>query len=97
MLDQVLVTYNIKPNFDLDIMKEKQLLPEVAVNALSGLDFLMKKVQPDLVLIHGNTSTTLVASLAAFYNKIPVAHVEAGLRTRSKYSPHCSRNTQTFW
>ncbi|MFS0765086.1 non-hydrolyzing UDP-N-acetylglucosamine 2-epimerase [Peribacillus phoenicis] len=87
MLDQVLEVFNITPDYDLNIMKERQSLTGVTINALSGLDNLMKEVQPDLVLVHGDTSTTFVASLAAFYNQISVGHVEAGLRTWNKYSP----------
>ena len=87
MLDQVLEVFNITPDYDLNIMKERQSLTGVTINALSGLEKLMKEVQPDLVLVHGDTSTTFVASLAAFYNQIAVGHVEAGLRTWNKYSP----------
>ncbi|PJN89269.1 non-hydrolyzing UDP-N-acetylglucosamine 2-epimerase [Bacillus sp. mrc49] len=87
MLDQVLEVFNITPDYDLNIMKERQSLTGVTINALSGLEKIMKEVQPDLVLVHGDTSTTFVASLAAFYNQIPVGHVEAGLRTWNKYSP----------
>ncbi|GAA1370523.1 non-hydrolyzing UDP-N-acetylglucosamine 2-epimerase [Peribacillus frigoritolerans] len=87
MLDQVLDVFSITPDYDLNIMKERQTLTGVTINALSGLDNVMKEVQPDLVLVHGDTSTTFVASLAAFYNQISVGHVEAGLRTWNKYSP----------
>lgn len=87
MLDQVLDVFNIVPDFDLNIMKERQSLTGVTISALAGLDNVMKEVQPDLVLVHGDTSTTFVASLAAFYNQISVGHVEAGLRTWNKYSP----------
>ncbi|MFJ7681472.1 non-hydrolyzing UDP-N-acetylglucosamine 2-epimerase [Peribacillus butanolivorans] len=87
MLDQVLDIFNIKPDYDLNIMKDRQSLPGVTISALAGLDNIMKDVQPDIVLVHGDTSTTFVASLAAFYNQISVGHVEAGLRTWNKYSP----------
>lgn len=87
MLDQVLELFNIKPDYDLNIMKDRQTLTGVTVRALEGLDEIMKKVKPDLVLVHGDTTTTFVASLAAFYNQIAVGHVEAGLRTWNKYSP----------
>ncbi|MCK1991631.1 UDP-N-acetylglucosamine 2-epimerase (non-hydrolyzing) [Peribacillus muralis] len=87
MLDQVLEVFNITPDYDLNIMKERQSLTGVTTNALSGLDNVMKEVQPDLVLVHGDTTTTFVASLAAFYNQISVGHVEAGLRTWNKNSP----------
>jgi UDP-N-acetylglucosamine 2-epimerase (non-hydrolysing) len=87
MLDQVLEIFNIKPDYDLNIMKDRQTLTDITVRALEGLDDVMKKVKPDLVLVHGDTTTTFVASLAAFYNQIAVGHVEAGLRTWNKYSP----------
>lgn len=87
MLDQVLEIFNIKPDYDLNIMKDRQTLSEITIRALAGLDDVMKKVKPDLVLVHGDTTTTFVASLAAFYNQIAVGHVEAGLRTWNKYSP----------
>jgi UDP-N-acetylglucosamine 2-epimerase (non-hydrolysing) len=87
MLDQVLEIFNIRTDFDLNIMKERQTLTEVTTRALEGLDHIMKEVKPDLVLVHGDTTTTFVASLAAFYNKIAVGHVEAGLRTWNKFSP----------
>ncbi len=88
MLDQVLEVFNIQPDFDLNIMKERQTLIGITTKALEGLDKVMKEVQPDLVLVHGDTSTTFVASLAAYYNQISVGHVEAGLRTWNKYSPY---------
>ncbi len=87
MLDQVLDVFNVVPNFDLNIMKERQTLAEVTTNALLGLDQTMKELMPDVVLVHGDTTTTFVASLAAFYNQIAIGHVEAGLRTFNKYSP----------
>lgn len=87
MLDQVLEIFDVKPDYDLNIMKSRQTLTQVTTRALEGLDDVMKKVQPDLVLVHGDTTTTFVASLAAFYNQISVGHVEAGLRTWNKYSP----------
>lgn len=87
MLDQVLDIFGIQPDYDLNIMKERQTLVDITTRALAGLDDVMKKVQPDIVLVHGDTTTTFVASLAAFYNQIAVGHVEAGLRTWNKYSP----------
>ena len=87
MLDQVLEIFNIKPDYDLNIMKEKQTLTTLTGGVLNELDEVFKKVQPDIVLVHGDTTTTFVASLTAFYNKIKVGHVEAGLRTFDKYSP----------
>lgn len=87
MLDQVLDIFKVEPDFDLNIMKERQTLVDVTVNALRGLDDVIKKVEPDIVLVHGDTTTTFVASLAALYNQVSVGHVEAGLRTWNKYSP----------
>lgn len=88
MLDQVLETFKITPDFDLNIMKDRQTLVDVATNALQGLDKVMKDAQPDIVLVHGDTATTFIGSLAAFYNQIAIGHVEAGLRTGQKYSPY---------
>ena len=88
MLDQVLETFNITPDYDLNIMKDRQTLVDVATSALQGLDRVMKEAQPDIVLVHGDTATTFVGSLAAFYNQIAIGHVEAGLRTGQKYSPY---------
>lgn len=87
MLDQVLAIFDIKPDYDLDIMKERQTLISITTNVLQGLDGVLKEAKPDIVLVHGDTSTTFVGALAAFYNQIPVGHVEAGLRTYDKYSP----------
>ncbi|HHY22253.1 MAG TPA: UDP-N-acetylglucosamine 2-epimerase (non-hydrolyzing) [Bacilli bacterium] len=87
MLDQVLEIFNVVPDYDLNIMKERQTLVDVTTNALQGLDAVIREVQPDIVLAHGDTSTTFVASLAAYYNQVAVGHVEAGLRTWNKYSP----------
>lgn len=88
MLDQVLEIFDIKPDFDLNIMKARQTLVEIVTRSLEGLDEVMKEARPDIVLVHGDTSTTFVGSLAAFYNKICVGHVEAGLRTYNKYFPY---------
>lgn len=88
MLDQVLKIFKIQPDFDLNIMKDRQTLVDVTKAALEGLDRVMKEIKPDIVLVHGDTSTTFVASLAAFYNQLTVGHVEAGLRTWNKYSPY---------
>ncbi len=87
MLDQVLDMFEIKPQYDLNIMKAGQDLYDVTSNVLLGLRDVLKDFQPDLVLVHGDTTTTLAASLAAFYQKIAVGHVEAGLRTGNIYSP----------
>ncbi len=87
MLDQVLEIFNIKPDYDLDIMKTRQTLVGITTRVLEGLDEVIKKERPDIVLVHGDTSTSFVAALAAFYNQVKVGHVEAGLRTYDKYSP----------
>lgn len=87
MLDQVLDVFEIKPNYDLDIMKERQSLNEITGNVLKLLDEVLLKEKPDIVFVHGDTTTTFAASLAAFYRQIPIGHVEAGLRTWDKYSP----------
>ena len=88
MLDQVLETFNIKPDYDLNIMKQGQTLSEITSRVLQGLESVMKEVKPDIVLVHGDTTTTFAAALAAFYNQIDIGHVEAGLRTDNKYSPY---------
>jgi len=87
MLDQVLSIFNITPDFDLRIMKSNQSLFEITANVLMALGSILENLQPDIVLVHGDTTTTLAASLAAFYKKIPVGHVEAGLRTHNIDSP----------
>ncbi len=87
MLDQVLEIFNIEPDFDLNIMKDRQTLKDVTTRSLEGLDGVIKELKPDIVLVHGDTTTTFSASLAAFYNQSAVGHVEAGLRTWNKYSP----------
>ena len=87
MLDQVLDLFSIKPDFDLDLMKNRQDLTQITVGVLSGLQGVLAECKPDLVLVHGDTTTTFAASLAAYYQQIDVAHVEAGLRTRNIYSP----------
>ncbi|HHB2941552.1 TPA: non-hydrolyzing UDP-N-acetylglucosamine 2-epimerase [Bacillus cereus] len=88
MLDQVLSIFGITPDFDLNIMKDRQTLIDITTRGLEGLDKVTKEAKPDIVLVHGDTTTTFIASLAAFYNQIPVGHVEAGLRTWDKYSPY---------
>ena len=87
MLDQVLEIFGITPDYDLDIMNERQTLVGITARGLERLDEVIKKEQPDIVLVHGDTSTSFVAALAAFYNQVKVGHVEAGLRTYDKYSP----------
>jgi UDP-N-acetylglucosamine 2-epimerase (non-hydrolysing) len=87
MLDQVLHLFDIRPDYDLDIMKPGQNLFDVTCNVLQGLKPLLQKEQPGIVLVHGDTTTTMAAALAAFYCRVPVGHVEAGLRTHNKFSP----------
>ncbi len=87
MLDQVLSLFDIKPAFDLDIMAENQDLTHITTAAIEGLEQVLNDYQPDRVLVHGDTTTSFAASLAAFYQKIPVGHVEAGLRTGNIYAP----------
>ena len=87
MLDQVLETFDIKPDFDLNIMKQGQTLTDVTTRALQGLEGVIKECKPDIVLVHGDTTTTFAGALAAFYNQVAIGHVEAGLRTYDKYSP----------
>lgn len=87
MLDQVLEIFDIQPDIDLNIMKDRQTLVQITTRALESLDEVMKETKPDIVLVHGDTTTTFVASLAALYNQVAIGHVEAGLRTWDKYSP----------
>lgn len=86
-LDQVLETFSITPQYDLDIMESRQTLTLIFTKALTLLEGVIQETQPDIILVHGDTSTTFVASLAAYYQQIPIGHVEAGLRTWDKYSP----------
>ena len=88
MLDQVLEAFHVVPDYDLSIMKDKQTLFDVTVNILERIKDILEKVKPDVVLVHGDTSTTFVTALACFYLQIPVGHVEAGLRTYNIYSPY---------
>ena len=88
MLDQVLNTFEIKPDYDLNIMKQGQTLTDITTRAITGLEDVIKEVKPDIVLVHGDTTTTFAGALAAFYNQVSIGHVEAGLRTYDKYSPY---------
>ena len=88
MLDQVLETFHVVPDYDLSIMKQKQTLFDITTNILNRIKEVLEKVKPDVVLVHGDTSTTFVTALACFYLQIPVGHVEAGLRTNNIYSPY---------
>lgn len=87
MLDMVLKTFHVTPDWDLSVMREKQTLFNVTANVLNGIKEVLEKVKPDVVLVHGDTSTTFATALACFYLQIPVGHVEAGLRTHDLYSP----------
>lgn len=87
MLDQVLQIFDIKPDYDLDIMKERQTLVDITSNVLKGLYEVIGEAKPDIVLVHGDTTTTFAGALAAFYQQTAVGHIEAGLRTYDKYSP----------
>jgi UDP-N-acetylglucosamine 2-epimerase (non-hydrolysing) len=87
MLDQVLQLFEIKPHYDLDIMKPGQDLYDITANVLLGMRDVLKEAQPDIVLVHGDTTTSMAAAMAAFYAQIPVGHIEAGLRTNNIYSP----------
>src|SRR5699024_9719554 len=88
MLDQVLDIFGIITDYELNIMKDKQNVVQITTRALEARDEVMKETNPDIVLVHGDTSTTFVASLAAYYNQIAIGHIEAGLRTWDKYSPY---------
>lgn len=88
MLDQVLQLFQIVPDYDLNLMKQGQTLTDITTGVLRGLEEILQKEQPDLVLVHGDTTTTFAATLAAFYQQIPVGHVEAGLRSGNMYSPY---------
>lgn len=88
MLDQVLDVFGVEPDYDLCIMKDKQTLFDITTNILSEIKSVLEEVKPDVVLVHGDTSTTFVTALACFYLQIPVGHVEAGLRTYNTYSPY---------
>lgn len=88
MLDQVLEAFSVEPDYDLSIMKDKQTLFDITTNILNGIKGVLEEVKPDVVLVHGDTSTTFVTALACFYLQIPVGHVEAGLRTYNIWSPY---------
>lgn len=88
MLNQVLEVFDVKPDFNLSIMKDRQTLFDITTSILTKLKVVLKEVRPDLVLVHGDTSTTFASSLACFYLKIPIGHVEAGLRTYNVHSPY---------
>ena len=87
MLDSVLEIFKLKPDYDLNIMQPRQTLSSITARCITGMDDVLDEAKPDLVLVHGDTSTTFAGALAAFYHQIPVGHVEAGLRTYDKWSP----------
>jgi UDP-N-acetylglucosamine 2-epimerase (non-hydrolysing) len=87
MLDQVVHLFQIKPDYDLDLMKHGQTLAGITSGVISGMDEILFKEKPDIILVQGDTTTTFVSALAAFYHQIPIGHIEAGLRTGNKYSP----------
>ena len=87
MLQQVLDIFDVTPDYDLAIMEPNQSLAKITSKVLMGMDDILTTEQPDIVLVHGDTSTTLATSMSAFFHQIPVGHVEAGLRTWQKYSP----------
>lgn len=87
MLDQVLDIFSIKPDYDLDVMKNRQTLADITSNVLMGLEAVVKETKPDIILVHGDTTTSFAAGISAFYNQVKLGHVEAGLRTWNKYSP----------
>ena len=88
MLDSVLQVFDLKPDWDLDIMTPRQTLSTITSKCLTGMDEAIEQLRPDMILVHGDTSTTFAGALSAFYHKVPVGHVEAGLRTYDKYSPY---------
>lgn len=96
MLDQVLGAFDITPDYDLNIMKDGQTLTDITVNVLEGMNRVIEEVKPDIVLVHGDTSTAFAAALSAFYQRVPVGHVEAGLRTYNKYSPYPEEINRQF-
>lgn len=96
MLDQVLQAFHIVPDFDLNIMKREQTLSEITSRVLNGMDGVLDKAKPDLILVHGDTTTSFAAALSAFYHHIPIGHVEAGLRTYDKYSPFPEEANRQF-
>ena len=96
MLDSVMDIFRLRADFDLNIMQKQQTLSSITTRALLGMETVLEEAQPDLVLVHGDTSTTFAGALAAFYHKIPVGHVEAGLRTYDKYSPFPEEMNRTL-
>ena len=96
MLDQVLTAFDIKPDYDLDIMRDGQTLTDITVRVLEGMNKVIEEVKPHIVLVHGDTSTAFASAMSAFYNRVPIGHVEAGLRTYNKYSPYPEEINRQF-
>lgn len=96
MLDQVLEAFDLHPDYDLNIMKEGQTLTDITVRVLEGVNGVIEKEKPQIVLVHGDTSTAFAAAMSAFYNRVPIGHVEAGLRTYKKYSPYPEEMNRQF-
>lgn len=96
MLDQVLNAFHITPDFDLDVMQQGQTLSDITVRVLKGLEQVIQQIKPDIVLVHGDTTTTFAGALAAFYQQVSIGHVEAGLRTHNKYSPYPEEANRQF-
>ncbi len=96
MLDQVLTAFDIKPDYDLDIMRDGQTLTDITVRVLEGMNKVIAEVCPDIVLVHGDTSTAFASAMSAFYNRVAIGHVEAGLRTYNKYSPYPEEINRQF-
>ena len=96
MLDQVLSAFDIKPDYDLDIMRDGQTLTDITVRVLEGMNKVIAEVCPDIVLVHGDTSTAFASAMSAFYNRVPIGHVEAGLRPYNKYSPYPEEINRQF-
>jgi len=96
MLDSVLEVFSLTPDRDLDIMTPRQTLSTITAKCLTGMDAAVEELQPDMILVHGDTSTTFAGALSAFYHKVPVGHVEAGLRTYDKYSPYPEEMNRQF-
>ena len=96
MLDSVMEVFHLRADYDLNIMQKQQSLSSITTRALMGMEAVLEEAKPDLILVHGDTSTTFAGALAAFYHKIPVGHVEAGLRTYDKYSPYPEEMNRTL-
>src|SRR5699024_6423588 len=96
MLDSVMEIFKLQADFDLNIMEKRQTLSTITTKTLLGMEQVMEQCKPDMILVHGDTSTTFAGALAAFYHQVPVGHVEAGLRTYDKYSPFPEEMNRTL-